>query len=89
MMYGLTSNDRAWTVEAMGHPTVLSGPGTANQSYAIASKVQQPATSFGKITFRGQCYLVRWDRRDARRPMFPTIPPSPPHPTSMGLFLTH
>ena len=47
VMYGLTSNDRAWTVEAMGHPTVLSGPapGTANQSYAISSKFQQPASS--------------------------------------------
>ena len=26
---------------------------------------------------------------DAGRPMFPTIPPSPPHPTSKRLFLRH
>ena len=32
VMYGLTSNDRVWTVEAMGHPTVLSGPGNIFQS---------------------------------------------------------
>ena len=45
--------------------------------------------NIAEIRFWGLWYLVRWDRWDARRPMFPTIPPSPLHPTSMGLFLTY
>ena len=43
-------------------------------------------SSRGKICFWGLLYLVRWNRRDARTPMFPTIPPSPPNPISLGLF---
>ena len=45
--------------------------------------------TINKIAFWGLWYLVRWDRWDARRQMFPTIPPSPPHRTSNGLFLTY
>ena len=45
--------------------------------------------NFSKINFWRLWFLVRWGGWDARRRMFSTIPPSPPHSTSMDLFLTY